>query len=186
MRKSPAILLALMLAISAAAKHRPGLKHYASKECGVSFSYPATWKVVAGQERCSVDLVPATKPRDPDIDINPIAVTTGTGSFEEAADAAGFYKPAKGDEGLTPIEEEHIGEWMFSDGVVPDVAETLKAGEFSGLQAWTSARCYHPGGGYAGQCDLFTAFVAHDGRWIEAQGHDENVILKVLGTTVFQ
>jgi len=186
MRKSLVIVLAMALPISAVAKHAPALKRYASKECGISFSYPATWKVVAGQERCSVHLVPATKPRDPDTDINPITVTSGTGSFDEAADEAGFYKPAKGDEGLTKSEEEHIGEWMFSDGVVPDVAETLKAGEFSGLQAWTSRRCHHPGGGYAGQCSFLTAFVAHDGKWIAAEGDDENVILKVLGTTVFE
>lgn len=175
----------MVLPVSAGTKHPSGLKHYASKECGVSFSYPAKWKVKPGRERCSVELEPATKKRDPDIDIYPITVTSGTGSFDEAADAAGFYKPAKGDEGLTLTEEEHIGDWMFNGGQVPGVAETLKVGEFSGLQAWASSRCYHPGGGYAGQCDFIAAFVAHDGRWIAAEGHDEDVILKVLGTTVF-
>jgi len=185
MGKSLVIVLAMALPISAVAKHAPALKRYASKECGISFSYPAKWKVTAGRERCSVVLVSTTKHRDPELDLDPITVTSGTGSFDEAADGAGFYKPRKGDEVLTLTEKEHIGEWMFNAGEVPAVAEPLKVGEFSGLEAWASSRCYHPGGGYAGQCDYFAAFVAHDGRWIAAQGHDEDFILKLLGTAVF-
>jgi hypothetical protein len=70
---------------------------------------------------------------------------------------------------------------MYRAGQVPVVAENVAQGASRGLECWAGSRCYNKDG-YAGECDVFTAYTFVTGRWLFATGFDEDVIHAILRT----
>jgi hypothetical protein len=176
--------------MEAAGGKAAAVKHFANERCGYAFSYPATWRVSlesGNDDPCVVLLRPrdfAQRMRDDGVDVYTIRVTHGEGDFDAAAAANEFAIGSESDESELAVEE-HAGEWLYVPSLTSAVADLLQDGECRGLQATSASRCYfEDGGGYAGLCEIFVAFVAHRGEWLAAEGHDDTAVLTVLGSAV--
>jgi hypothetical protein len=141
--------------------------------CHYSFVYRATWRVTAVGP-CAVQLRPRNYDallRENDVDVYTTVIDSGIGTFEEAAETAGFEFLSDPNEAFDP-HNEHIGSWiLLGRASTVDDGTPVTAGAYRGMKGNAPTGCYHEGGGgYAGLCDFPVGFVMDRKRWVSVTG----------------
>lgn len=184
-----AIFLFLALTPCLLNANDPETTSYQSRKCGIRFQFPKGWlaeeitreKRAPKQRLCAIRVKPkdlARRLKDYNVDIYSVEIYVDALDYAAAMANQGFERRDNG--------------WVVVYGLTPPApADEISSPEWIGAKVATSGRCYHEGGGYAGQCDIYLAVLNNRSRisaTITGQSQSEDAFnliiksLKLIGT----